>query len=364
MELPFVVLALVACFILYESLAFFLILVLFVFFAVKRLLDDTLERATCDTSTVTATAAGLSLEWFSKPFEYISRIRATYDRLLQRPSERKKIATPVIKLPLQCGPSPVIDEELQVIVDHIIEDYIMLWYKDISPDNDDFVEDCRVIFKHIFNELITRCLTRVDRVKFTQEVLDLLVEHLRDPTVSQTPFYESQETFIGGLIEEMLTLVGPLELEYLKHTKCSDKQTRDSLFRIIRELLTHAVVIPIVSYVSDPLWLNKMIIILFALPSEDQEEEEAEDQYHKRKAASCDKDDGSLKMYKHDSESKDLLLDSPERRASSASLEKNKLYEVGGVTPRINHLANNFDMKRSISADVYSLAQSDRGNIL
>lgn len=240
--------------------------------------------------------------------------------------------------PLFCGAKATFDNELITLVDHIVDDYIVVWYSVISPTNDEFVDDCRIIIRHIFRELINRCINRVDSTKFYLQATELVMETLKDPSADHS-LKENEADFVARVVEDLLTLVAPRELNVLKSTKCTEKQMRDGLRIFLKELLTKAVFIPIVSYVCNPDWLNRVIVELLQAQAEVSMTRSAALESREREVAASF------------TERQLSITDTP-RRASSASLDRAK--------PRPLQASPLTDIRRSHSADVYPLILAPR----
>ncbi|KAI1290192.1 Sorting nexin-19 [Halotydeus destructor] len=162
-----------------------------------------------------------------------------------------------------CSESTSYDNELETIVDHIVEDYILIWYNLISPDNQDFVDDLRAAVKKIFVNFLSTFLTTADRDKFLSQVLSLLTENLCDENFSHSIIYENEDTLVRKMVEKFMVRFAPSEVLDLKSVRCTDQQHRDSLYILVRELLTKAVMIPIVTVIAEPNWIYEQLYLLF-----------------------------------------------------------------------------------------------------
>lgn len=127
----------------------------------------------------------------------------------------------------------------------------------------------------------------------------------------------------------------------LKLIRCTDKQQRDSLYILIRDLLTQAVFMPITAIITEPNWINEQLVDLL----------ESNDTVHNLQLNHPLA--GSSPAIKLNDKKSTLKVSDPLdtiRRASSVSVER-----PSSASPK--HIGQvdviKSDMKRSLSADLF-----------
>lgn len=184
--------------------------------------------------------------------------RELLEKLMELQAEKKSKPKKVVI-------SRNIDLAIQEVMDFVVRDFILTWYKDLSRDQDTFVNAVRSDMWELVENVSSR-LTKVDKMKFiTSDVIHKIHTHFTDirhatkrdsSDVSRKfilqPWLENEEkeiAFLRKLCEALLLVLLP------KHYKgCT-------VFRqILREILTSSVLKPTIDLICDPDYINKKLI--------------------------------------------------------------------------------------------------------
>ena len=170
-----------------------------------------------------------------------------------------------------CVPSsPSLEQEIATLVDLIIRDYILFWYRVVSPDDEDFVLECRSTFNNMFTVLIREKLASVRLERLLPAALQVLRKHVERSAHDQeekrrTQSADQKERAIAVSDEVarfILTSCGPATLAALREatTDASGCFARDSVFHMVKEMLVFGVIMPIACHLSSPALLFRSII--------------------------------------------------------------------------------------------------------
>ncbi|KAJ8276089.1 hypothetical protein COCON_G00078410 [Conger conger] len=194
-----------------------------------------------------------------------------------------------------------LDREIQSTIRKIIRDFVSSWYRSVSSEEEFEVEVQRAMLA-VAQGLKARAW-RVDRKALTQRVLDLCGCHLQSYIRVKEVLAEQGKQLVGDGDEDYHCLDSSLwkmycqvcrahpamessaaELNYaraivdlLLHVlvPLPHLETRTGQF-VVGELITCNVLLPLIAKMSDPDWLNLLIIDIFAKSSK-QAAEDAED---------------------------------------------------------------------------------------
>ncbi|TRZ02287.1 hypothetical protein DNTS_003180 [Danionella cerebrum] len=183
------------------------------------------------------------------------------------------------KIPPSADSEQQLDEEIQKMVCKIIRDFVASWYSTVSREKE-FEDEVHNAMISMAMELKGRA-ARVDRKALSQRVLCLSGCHLQcflsakkrqdvdknedlwevySKLCSPHPALQSsavEVNYIRGIVDLLLhVLVPPPHLE-----------TRTGRF-VVGELITCNVFLPLIAKLSDPDWLNMLIVSIFTQPSE------------------------------------------------------------------------------------------------
>ncbi|GFR13638.1 sorting nexin-13 [Trichonephila clavata] len=183
--------------------------------------------------------------------------------------------------------SSIIDDPLQEVLHYAFRDYIRTWYRSISNDEDfllslkDLVRKVIVAFSGRFKE--------VEWVHFlTTKLVDDFASHLRlfrqaqsklkdsqkkDPTSTinlLSLFFNSEIAMEDNLSRSLVCTNKKYELEYLQelcevimYIVLPSEDFQNLISRLIlREIILNAAVLPIINLVSDPDYINQIIVWL------------------------------------------------------------------------------------------------------
>ena len=335
MELDVLVICTIAitvCFLLINSFLLFTLLALASFFTIRYALSTAVD-------SFKARESPPRLEWLSKMISHATEFYNLLKSMMGAGDERS--STRKLRRAGFCKKFDSMEDEIETIVDCIVDEYILIWLEIVTPSNRDFSDDCREVFKDIFMKLINKFLANVDRDKFISKVVNLLSDSLSDPFTSQKMF-ESEHELVRNMVEELLVIIDIEEVSALKFERCTDKQQRDSLYILIRDLLTQAVFMPIVSIITDPNWINEQVVDLFEEPSRTHHDMTCV----KRPKVPVDIESLKPQLRSIYNMAEHSLSRIDPRRASSVSLDRS----VSAIpNPHVDLLKNN--MKRSLSTD-------------
>uniref|UniRef100_A0A3Q3L6P1 Sorting nexin 19b n=1 Tax=Labrus bergylta TaxID=56723 RepID=A0A3Q3L6P1_9LABR len=184
-----------------------------------------------------------------------------------------------------------LDQEIHNTVRKIIRDFVSSWYSTVSSESR-FETEVHDAMISMAMELKVRA-RQVDRKELTQRILDLFGCHLQDyirakelVTEQQKPLTSkwSNETELWKAYSRITTphlamTSDTVEVNYaravvdlLLHVLVPPPhlETRTGRF-VVAELITCNVVLPLIGKLSDPDWLNSLIIEIFSWSSKPQE---------------------------------------------------------------------------------------------
>ncbi|XP_056230338.1 sorting nexin-19 [Seriola aureovittata] len=186
-----------------------------------------------------------------------------------------------------------LDQEIRNTVRKIIRDFVTSWYSTVSSESG-FETEVQEAMISMAMELKLRA-RHVDRKELTQRILDLFGCHLQDYIRAKELVTEQQapvRTRWGGESERRLweaysSVTTPhlavtsdsMELNYtravvdlLLHVLVPSPhlETRTGRF-VVGELITCNVILPLIAKLSDPDWLNILMIEIFGRSSKPQE---------------------------------------------------------------------------------------------
>lgn len=203
-----------------------------------------------------------------------------------------------------CNTSPSIENEIATLVHHIVEDFILFWYRVVSPDDEDFVHECRSTFNSMFFTFVRNELSNVHAHNLLFQALIAIRKHIlsMDREIDAEQLKQEQEKAVRlmtSVSEYLLATCAPEALNQMNGSlvlsTSGHNSQRDSIYVMVREMLTFGVMMPITCRLSDPRLLFGSIVGL--LSSE-------------RKAGRMDRMKDCLSSGKHESSSSDQKKDS------------------------------------------------------
>ncbi|XP_014258337.1 sorting nexin-13-like [Cimex lectularius] len=217
--------------------------------------------------------------------EYVKHERFAFQSYVYEAVEKMKKDKQELKHDKRLTGSYVIDEQLQDIISFIIRDYVYPWYDQLS-DNEEVPHEIRVAVQNVIVAFANR-MKEADWIPFlTTQIVDDAASHLR--------LYRQARSRLKSLpANSKMTLEDAffdLELAMENNTVCRDhvcnnpslqrcylEQLTDivlfylspevefhclALRYITRELIVNSVLIPLINKLSDPDYINQMIIWL------------------------------------------------------------------------------------------------------
>jgi len=165
-----------------------------------------------------------------------------------------------------CGSCSSLKNELSTFTCNICHDYIHFWYKDISSSSE-FVTDCDTAIQTILNNLFSY-LCLLDKrsliVNMLKRFSTFSCNYNSDLTFLTN---EDESILIKSLLDKLLTLIAPDWLQkFSSSNEVKEKNNLDLVYLMIRDLLTNAAFLPIIEIITDPNWLN-MVILNYLEPS-------------------------------------------------------------------------------------------------
>ncbi|KAJ3092736.1 Sorting nexin-19 [Quaeritorhiza haematococci] len=173
--------------------------------------------------------------------------------------------------------SSLVDDELAKLIKCIINNFITVWYFDISQDFD-FLKQLNEVFAHVAQESERR-LNHVDWIQLLiWDLPEIIRRHLRDYRHCR----EKVGTTYGGskTVEELFHGCQPhfaltsveTETEYLRQVAESlmtlllpnEELKSECVWYLLREVLTCTVLVQTVDRLCDPDFLNQLIIRVFS----------------------------------------------------------------------------------------------------
>ncbi|XP_055022884.1 LOW QUALITY PROTEIN: sorting nexin-19 [Boleophthalmus pectinirostris] len=173
-----------------------------------------------------------------------------------------------------------LDQEIHKTVRKIIRDFVTSWYSTVSTEKH-FESDVHDAMIYMAMELKRRA-RQVDRKELTQRILDLFGCHLQDflKTKQLVPQQQRSVKWDGERMWRAYSSTTPphvamtskgLEINYMRaivdlllHVLVPSPhlETRSGRF-VVGELITCNVMLPLIDKLSDPDWLNLLVIALF-----------------------------------------------------------------------------------------------------
>ncbi|KAG7237034.1 hypothetical protein INR49_032879 [Caranx melampygus] len=185
-----------------------------------------------------------------------------------------------------------LDQEIHNTVRKIIRDFVTSWYSTVSSESG-FETEVQEAMISMAMELKLRA-RHVDRKELTQRILDLFGCHLQDyiqakelvaeqqPSVTAKWCGESErlwKAYSGVTTPHLAVSSDSMELNYtravvdlLLHVLVPppNLETRTGRF-VVGELITCNVILPLIAKLSDPDWLNVLMVEIFGQSSQPQE---------------------------------------------------------------------------------------------
>ncbi|XP_035535660.1 sorting nexin-19 [Morone saxatilis] len=183
-----------------------------------------------------------------------------------------------------------LDKEIHNTVRKIIRDFVTSWYSTVSSESC-FETEVQEAMISMAMELKIRA-RKVDRKELTQRILDLFGCHLQDyirakELVSEQPLTAKRSGESEQLWKAYSSITAPhlamtseaVEVNYtravvdlLLHVLVQSPhlETRTGRF-VVGELITCNVLLPLIAKLSDPDWLNSLMIEIFGKSSKPQE---------------------------------------------------------------------------------------------
>lgn len=167
-----------------------------------------------------------------------------------------------------CNTSPSIENEITTLVHHIVEDFILFWYRVVSPDDDEFVDECRSTFNNMFVTFARQELSNVHAHNLLSQALIAIRKHIlsMDKEIGETQVKQEEEKAIRmmtSISEYMLAACAPESLNRMNGSlvlsTSGHHPQRDSVYVMVREMLTFGVMMPITCRLSDPSLLFRSI---------------------------------------------------------------------------------------------------------
>uniref|UniRef100_A0A672I7R2 Sorting nexin 19b n=1 Tax=Salarias fasciatus TaxID=181472 RepID=A0A672I7R2_SALFA len=185
-----------------------------------------------------------------------------------------------------------LDQEIHNTVRKIIRDFVTSWYSTVSSESG-FETEVQEAMVSMAMELKLRA-RKVDRKELTQRILDLCGSHLQDYIRAKELVTEQQNSLTSGPNHEcdrlweaysnitpphLATTNDSIEVNYVRAVvdlllhvlvPLPHLETRTGRFVVV-ELITCNVLLPLIDKLSDPDWLNLLMIEIFGKTSKPQE---------------------------------------------------------------------------------------------
>lgn len=158
-----------------------------------------------------------------------------------------------------------LDKSIQEVIDLIIRDFCLSWFRDVGKDETAFVEILNKEFWTIIENLKER-LKRVDTLNFLcHDIMLILYKHCQDLRLSDAGKYPGQTTpfLLHPCLKEKKA-----ELKYLRTVAetlilcllpTSDSQCM-SMRYILREILSSSLLLSVAESVCDPDYINQCLV--------------------------------------------------------------------------------------------------------
>lgn len=186
-----------------------------------------------------------------------TRVKELLEKMMEKKSEQYEEQKRVVV-------SRNIDDAVREVMDHVIQDFVLAWYTDISKDQHTVVNAIKNDMWIMVENMTTR-LSKIDTVKLmTQDVMEIMYKHfnkIRDCSVSKGPekrkfvlhsWLANEETevqFLRKLCDALLILLLP-----------SHYRGCISIRHLLREIITSSVLKPTVDMLCDPDYINRKLI--------------------------------------------------------------------------------------------------------
>ncbi|CAL4059774.1 unnamed protein product [Meganyctiphanes norvegica] len=177
--------------------------------------------------------------------------------------------------------STLIDEQLNGVVELVIRDYVLTWYSQLS-NHPGFVTQLQRTCQHALVQISNRCKS-MDWVGYlTNRLVDDVVAHLRlyreargkargmasatEELIDQ--FFDQEAEKEKDICRDEVCLKPDVEKDYLSdlleivlyYIMTSEDFSNAPLRSAVIEILVSAVILPVVSMVSDPDYINSLIV--------------------------------------------------------------------------------------------------------
>ncbi|XP_044059656.1 sorting nexin-19 [Siniperca chuatsi] len=182
-----------------------------------------------------------------------------------------------------------LDREIHNTVRKIIRDFVTSWYSTVSSESG-FETEVRQAMISMAMELKIRA-RQVDRKELTQRILDLFGCHLQDYSRAKELVTEQQTPLWSGESEQLWKAYSRVTAPHLAMTSDTvevnyTRAVVDLLLHVlvpsphletctgrfvVGELITCNVLLPLIAKLSDPDWLNSLLIEIFGKSSKPQE---------------------------------------------------------------------------------------------
>ncbi|RXG67384.1 Sorting nexin-13 [Armadillidium vulgare] len=186
-----------------------------------------------------------------------------------------------IKLEKRITGSPVIDDQLQVIVEYILRDFVTPWYLEISP-NPQFILQLQQGLQQSLTSLSNKCKS-TDWVKYlTTQLVEDIASHLRLFREAKTSA-KSKEAASKDLVEHFFDKEFENEKDFCRDSICLKKDIeKDYLSDLVEvilyysipplefanmplrtaivEIVVSSLIMPLFDRISEPDYINSLIV--------------------------------------------------------------------------------------------------------
>ncbi|KAK9499578.1 hypothetical protein O3M35_002596 [Rhynocoris fuscipes] len=217
--------------------------------------------------------------------DYFPKQNVGFAPYIYEVAEKMKKTKKDFKVDRRLTGSQVIDEQLQEILDYIIRDYVYPWY-DLVSDSEEVPHEIRVAAQNVIVAFANR-VKEVDWIPFlTTRLVDDAASHLRlyrqarariqampqgSKVSLEEAFFDLELTMEGGLVcRDHISLTPSLQRCYLQQLTdvvlfylSPEVEFHCLALRYItRELIVNSVLIPLIAKLSDPDYINQILIWL------------------------------------------------------------------------------------------------------
>uniref|UniRef100_A0A672I6L9 Sorting nexin 19b n=1 Tax=Salarias fasciatus TaxID=181472 RepID=A0A672I6L9_SALFA len=231
-----------------------------------------------------------------------------------------------------------LDQEIHNTVRKIIRDFVTSWYSTVSSESG-FETEVQEAMVSMAMELKLRA-RKVDRKELTQRILDLCGSHLQDYIRAKELVTEQQNSLTSGPNHEcdrlweaysnitpphLATTNDSIEVNYVRAVvdlllhvlvPLPHLETRTGRFVVV-ELITCNVLLPLIDKLSDPDWLNLLMIEIFGKTSKPQETGSSEPSTASPSLSPPSPDQASLQLVASVPQSSDVPPQRPDTEAIS-----------------------------------------------